>query len=294
MNELLFSTDFIQASRTIRVHSPLGDDALLPERVAVEEEVGDLFRIEMTVRAKQDITPNALIGKLIDVELEVAAGEIGEESIYRPFNGLLTEIHAGPKASRGLRSYTFILRPQLWLLSQRTDHRIWMDQTAIDVLETLLREHGLPGPDVSGVLDTVPKLHYSVQHGESDLDDVKRRLEEFGLFWWFSHEKGQHRLHVANHPSGWLQPSDAAQGESQVRLAMGSTDRNHINSWSQRFAYIPGARAGADWNFETPRVQVKAALPSLVSLPDNAKREVYEYPSRASTIEEAEKAGKLR
>ncbi len=62
------------------------------------------------------------------------------------------QISVGPKASRGLRSYALTLRPQFWLLSQRTDHRIWLDQTATEVLEKLLNEHGLPGPDLSGVV----------------------------------------------------------------------------------------------------------------------------------------------
>lgn len=295
MNDLTSSADFIQASRVLRISSPLGDDVLLPERARIVEGVNELFEIVISVRSKQDITPADLIGTLVDVELEVASGDEGEDSVYRPFNGVVTELRAGPKASRQLRSYTIVLRPQFWLLSHRTDHRIWMDKTAIEVLETLLSEHGLPSPDASGVISQVPLLHYSVQHGESDLAYVKRRLEEVGLFWWFSHEKGSHRLHVADQASGWLDPSAAAQGENRVRLAVsGSSDRNHITGWAQYFSYVPGGRAGADWNFETPKVQVKADTPSLVSLPGSAVREVYEYPARAATIEEAERAEKLR
>ncbi len=290
MNEQRDIDEFVQATRVLRMSSPVGEDILLPERVTLDEGVNALFEVNVSVRSKQDIKPSDLIGKLVDLEVEVS----GNDGVYRPINGLVTDIQVGPKASRGLRSYALTLRPQFWLLSQRTDHRIWLDQTATEVLEKLLNEHGLPGPDLSGVVGSLPKLHYSVQHGESDLSYVVRRMEEVGLFWWFAHEKGQHKLHVANHASGWLEPSASAGGESRVRLALGSTDRNHINSWQQHFTYVPGARAGADWNFETPRTDVRAATPSLVSLTDNARREIFEYPSRTATVEEAELAGKLR
>ncbi|MEV5057188.1 type VI secretion system tip protein VgrG, partial [Agrobacterium radiobacter] len=129
---------------------------------------------------------------------------------------------------------------------------------------------------------------------ETDLDYLTRRFEEDGLFYWFSHEDGSHKLRVADSASGWLGPSPAAQGEGTVRLAQGSSDRNHINDWARRFSYVPGQRAGADWNFETPGMVPGTMTPSLVQMPDATKRELYEYPARIRTVEEAERAQKLR
>ncbi|TCQ95078.1 type VI secretion system tip protein TssI/VgrG, partial [Neorhizobium sp. JUb45] len=118
--------------------------------------------------------------------------------------------------------------------------------------------------------------------------------EEDGLFYWFSHEDGKHKLHVADTANGWLGPSPSAQGEGRVRLAQGSSDRNHINEWARQFSYVPGQRAGADWNFETPRMVPGTMTPSLVQMPDATKRELYEYPARISSVAEAERAQKLR
>ncbi|MFC3971062.1 hypothetical protein ACFOVS_23660 [Rhizobium lemnae] len=39
------SAEFIQASRVLRIVSPLGEDQLLPERVAIEEGVNRLFEM---------------------------------------------------------------------------------------------------------------------------------------------------------------------------------------------------------------------------------------------------------
>ena len=290
------SSDFLQASRVLKVKSPLGEDQLLPERLAVDEGVSRLFEIHLTLRAKKEaVKPEELIGRLVDVSVEISQGD-GEEGsgIRRPFNGLVTELHEGPPITRGMRSYALTLRPQMWLLSRRSDCRIWMDKTAVEIVETLFSEHGIPAPDTSGIISPPPAQHYSVQFNETDLDYLTRRFEEDGLFYWFAHEDGSHKLHVADSASGWLAPSASAQGEGKVRLAQGSSDRNHISDWARRFSYVSGQRAGADWNFETPGMVPGTMTPSLVQMPDATKRELYEYPARIKTVEEAERAQKLR
>ncbi|WP_105403749.1 MULTISPECIES: type VI secretion system tip protein TssI/VgrG [Neorhizobium] len=295
-NAVSSAADFIQASRILKIVSPLGEDQLLPERLTIEEGVSSLFEIKISARAKKPIVkPEELIGRLMDVSVEVQQGD-GEDgsAVRRPLNGLVTELNEGPPITRGLRSYSMVLRPQMWLLSRRSDCRIWMDKTAIDVVETLFSEHGIPAPDTSVIVSPPPPLHYSVQWNETDLSYLTRRFEEDGLFYWFSHEDGKHKLHVADSSHGWLGPSPSAQGEGKVRLAQGSSDRNHISDWSRRYSYVPGQRAGADWNFETPRMVPGTMTPSLVQMPEATKRELYEYPARISTVAEAERAEKLR
>lgn len=296
MNDLSSAADFIQASRILKIVSPLGEDQLLPERAVIKEGISTLFEIRVSARTKKEqVKPEDLIGRLMDISIEVEQGD-GEESsaVRRPFNGLVTELNEGPPITRGLRAYSMVLRPQMWLLSQRSDCRIWMDKTAVEIVETLFGEHGIPAPDTSGIVTPPPPQHYSVQWNETDLAYLARRFEEDGLFYWFSHEDGKHKLHVTDSAAGWLGPSPSARGETKVRLAQGSSDRNHINEWARRFSYVPGQRAGADWNFETPRMVPGTMTPSLVQMPEAIKRELYEYPARISTVAEAERAEKLR
>ncbi|MGV1828570.1 type VI secretion system tip protein TssI/VgrG [Agrobacterium vitis] len=291
----ILTADFIQASRVLKVSSPLGDDQLLPERMKVDEGVNRLFEITLHVRAKREaVKPEELIGKLVDISLEIRQGELGEDGLRRPFNGLVTDLEEGPPVTRGLRSYTLTIRPQMWLLSRRSDCRIWLDMTSIQVLETLFSEHGLPQPDIGFLQNKPPAQGYSVQWQESDLDYLLRRLEEDGIFYWFQHDKGIHRLRVTDHQIAWSKASASAEGDDTVRIAQGSSDRNHITEWMRRFSYVPGQRVDADWNFETPNFIPRSQTPSLVELPGNAKRELYNYPARAADYLEMERVGKLR
>jgi hypothetical protein len=50
---------------------------------------------------------------------------------------------------------------------------------------------------------------------------------------------------------------------------------------------VPDQRAGADWNFQTPRMVPGTMTPSLLQMPDAVKRELYEYPARISSVAEA-------
>ncbi|MGV2125565.1 type VI secretion system tip protein TssI/VgrG [Agrobacterium vitis] len=295
MDDVLSPADFIQASRVLKLSSSLGEDQLLPERMTVDEGVNRLFEITVSVRAKREaVKPEELIGKLVDVSLEIRQGELDGDGVRRPFNGLVTNLSEGPPVTRGLRSYTLTIRPQLWLLSRRSDCRIWQNMTAIQVMETLFSEHGIPAAASAPLHKTPPSREYSVQWNETDLDYLLRRFEQDGLFYWFEHETGVHRLKVSDSKVAWSKPSTAAEGVDKVRLAQGSSDRNHINEWMRQFSYVPGQRAGADWNFETPSTVPLNVTPSLIQMPGAKQRELYEYPARISDIKEAEVAETFR
>ncbi|MBA8882048.1 type VI secretion system Vgr family protein [Phyllobacterium myrsinacearum] len=274
----------IQADRILRISTSLGTDVLLAEKVDIREEISGLFEIHVDVKSKRtDIRPEELVGTFADVSLEIAYGQ------RRPWNGLITGFREGPPVSRGLRSYRLIIRPQLWLLSQRSDCRIWMDMTTLQIAKTLLSEHGINAAVTGGVVNPPSPIHYSVQWNETDLAYLTRRLEFDGLFYWFEHEDGQHTLHIASHPFGYKEGP-----ETNVRFAAGSTDRNHISEFARDYRFTPGKRAGGDWNFEKPQGPQGATTPSLVSLPKNAEYELFHYPSKAMDQTSNDQASKLR
>ncbi|MDO5528043.1 MAG: type VI secretion system tip protein TssI/VgrG [Paracoccus sp. (in: a-proteobacteria)] len=261
---------YIQAERILRLSTPLGADALLPERLVLREEISALGEAVLWVRAKDpDLQPDSLLGKLVDIGVEIASGQ------YRNWNLLVTDMIAGPRMTRGMASWQIVMRPQLWLLSRRSDCRVWQGQTALDVAQTLLSEHGLPAPDTSGVVGSLPAQHYSVQWNETDLAYLTRRLEADGLFYWFEHEAGRHVLRLASHASGYV-----ADDHGDLRFAAGSTDRNQISRLETRFSYTPGAYAGRDWNFESPAAVPGGNAPSLVRLAGGELYEMFSYPSQ--------------
>ncbi len=277
-------SSYVQTGRSIRIDTPLGNDELLAERIVCTEMISDLFEIRVTVRSKRaDIKAADIVGKLADISLDLDG-----EGTMRSWNGLVVELHEAPHVMRGFQQYDLVMRPQMWLMSQRSDCRIWQDQSTIDVLRTFMFEHGLQPAQVL-VHQTVPPQHYSVQWNETDLDYLTRRLEEDGLYFWHRHEKGKHTLFVTNHAVYYKEGKPP-----RVRLELGSSDKDCLNAWSKRYLFTPGVRAGADWNFETPGTVPKGSTPSMVKLPGNPKYELYEFPARIGDITEAARATRLR
>jgi len=278
LDDTLTSEGFSQVDRTIRIETVLGDDVLLAERLYYRAGINELFDLRVDVRAKDgEIDPKRLIATLADVSLEIGEGQ------RKTWNGLVQGVTAGPPLTRGGRAYTLVIRPQLFLLSQKSDWRTWQHLSSVEVAQTLLSEHGLPAPDVSGVIHQPKPMVYAVQAGETDLDYLTRRLEADGIFYYFRHEGGQkgsvsakHVLVLADHQSGYDKPNDAADGK--IRYALGSSDRNHINNWLQRFEYSPGRRTGADYNFLHVDIPT-ANAPSLIELNGNQKYELFEFGS---------------
>jgi len=277
---------FQQAGRLIEIDTPLGKDVFLLERFTGKEKVNDLFEFEAAVRSKLDNVQAAdIVGKNVNVTLELGEGN------KRSWNALVTNLVEEPRLTRGFRRYALTLRPDLWLLSQRSDCRIWQNQTTQDVATTLLSEHGLPAPEIHLQNPPQPKL-YSVQWNETDLNYLLRRLEEDGLFYFIRQKDNSQKLVIADHPVYWDKGADGGTGRE--RYAAGSADRNHITSWRRNFVFTPGKRAGRDWNFQTPTTVPGSDATSSVKLPRNGSYELYEYPARALTNDAASKAMSLR
>lgn len=123
---------YAQTGRLLAIEAVLGEDALLLERLEIDEGISQLFTIHATVRAQRDaLRAEEIVGTAADLSLALADGT------RRTWNGLVTELHEGPIVTRGARHYALTLRPWLWLMSQRQDCRIFLGQSTAQAVETL-------------------------------------------------------------------------------------------------------------------------------------------------------------
>ena len=273
---------YTQAGRMMAISSVLGEDALLLEHLAIEEAISDLFTIRAEVKSQRDdLRAGDLIGSSVDFSLKLKDGGT------RWWNGFVTDLHQGSLTARGTRSYTLTVRPTVWTLSQKSDCRIFRGTTALQIIETLLSEHGISDLELRVTQNQTP-IDYSVQWNETDFAYMLRRMQQMGLFYWFEHVQGRHTMIVADHQSGYRDCD-----EPEIRFTEGSAAQDHINRWNLRYAYTPGRRAGRDWNF----LAMEAPLGEQANLnimPGSATNELYEYPGRFDDSWSAEQAMKYR
>ena len=273
---------YTQAGRMMAISTPLGEDVLLLEHLAIDEGINELFTIRAGVKSQRDdLKAGDLIGSSVDFRLKL------KDDGTRWWNGFVTELHEGPLTSRGTRSYALTIRPRLWTLSQTSNCRKFQDLASPAIVEQLCKEHGITDLDLR--ITGVPAAQeYSVQWNETDLDYMLRRMQLDGIFYWFEHQQGKHTLVIADHFSGYRDSS-----EQEVRYTLGSAAMDHITDWRRTFAFTSGKRAGRDWNFLTMSAPYGDQT-SFDIVPGSAATELYEFPGLFSDSTSAELAMKYR
>ncbi|KTT04957.1 hypothetical protein NS376_01740 [Pseudomonas oryzihabitans] len=123
-----------------------------------------------------------------------------KDAHQRPFDVLIAEIRMLP-AER----YQVLLRPWLcWWLTLASNNRVFQNLSTSDIVTKIFKAHGFTDFKLSLSGSYEPR-EYCVQYGESDFAFVSRLLEEEGIFWFFTHEKGKHTLVLGDRNEVFLQ-----------------------------------------------------------------------------------------
>jgi len=152
-----------------------GGEALDVRAFEVKETIGAPFFVRLTV-----MSPSP------DLDLEGYVGEKGRFSIddRRAWGGIVRSFEHVRAEPAGLSTYGVELVPELWLLTERRNHRIFQRMTEPEMALRLLREWGIP---VELRIDqgAYKKRDYRVQYAESDFAFMSRMLEDSGITYWF-------------------------------------------------------------------------------------------------------------
>ena len=186
---------FTQRDRPLRLTTPLGEDALLLERVRGVEAMSSLFHFELDLLSeKKDIDPRALLGKPVTIEIDFG----GDDGKTRYINGICSRIAQGGRDMRLVRYHAEVV-PRLWLGTRTRNSRIFQSKTVPEVLQSVLKELGVEVKmEIAG---TMHPRNYLTQYNESDFAFLSRLMEEEGIFYYHLHSNGKHELVLGNTPN---------------------------------------------------------------------------------------------
>src|SRR5580765_1268864 len=124
--------------KSIWVTTPLGEGAVVFERMTGHEGLGRPFEFEVTVLSRNAaIDAESLLGQPVTVSMQLSDTET------RHFNGIVTQFsNAGADAN--YTRYVMTLESWLALLGRTADCRIFQNMSALDAIKTILREQGVP------------------------------------------------------------------------------------------------------------------------------------------------------
>jgi type VI secretion system secreted protein VgrG len=103
-------------------------------------------------------------------------------------------------------------------------------------------------------------------------------MEEYGIFYFFDHDKSSHKLIFADKPS--VHKSCVPQSALRFNVAAGAhlQDEDYIFSWDAEEELRPGKYALTDYNFETPNTSLLSQVTTVDKVADNTNFEVFDYP----------------
>ncbi len=153
-------------------------DSLDVRSFQVTQAMSRLFRIEVAaVSSNPDIDFDEIIGKEARFSLSTASSR-------HAWTGICVEIDQIRVDKDNLATYSLVLVPRAYLLTQRKNYRIFQFKSEIDIVRQILGEWGVEHRVQVDSGSHLPRK-YRVQYAESDFDFVCRMLEDAGISFHF-------------------------------------------------------------------------------------------------------------
>ena len=285
-----------QQQRQLELITPLGQDVLLLRHMGGREQLGRLFEYHLDLISENDSISFAdIVGQNVTVRFDRL-----EEGKIRYFNGIVSDFVQGPYFGRHA-TYQMTMRPWFWLLTRTADCRIFQPETtqtnnSVDIIKNIFAEHGF-----SSFVEGSPKgpfrqRDYCVQYRETDFNFISRLMEEDGIYYYFKHEEGQHKLILADDYSAHEPLPDYSEIPYFPPNHEGARERDHITEWTIMQKIQPGKYAVNDFDFKLPDNAAQRLLASTPLPGDHeySDFEIYDYPGEYIKLGDGQQYSQIR
>ncbi|HMD39840.1 MAG TPA: type VI secretion system tip protein TssI/VgrG [Candidatus Acidoferrum sp.] len=262
---------YTQDHRLIAITTPLGKDVLLLQGFSGRESISRMFHFTADLLSENhSIASKDIVGKRVTICLGVP------HDGQRYWNGFISRFAFVGRDERFSR-YRAEIVPWSWFLTRTADCEIFQQKTIPDILKKVFGDFSF-NDFQNKTQATYTQREYVVQYRETSFNFVSRLMEEYGIFYFFDHDKSSHKLIFADKPS--VHKSCAPQSTLRFNVAAGANlqDEDYIFSWDAEEELRPGKYALTDYNFETPSTSLLSQVTTVDKVADNTNFEVFDYP----------------
>jgi type VI secretion system secreted protein VgrG len=277
---------YTQDTRLIGINTPLGKDVLLLRGFSGHEAISQLSGFELDLLSKDpEIKFEDIIGKRVTLRVTLS------EDKERYFNGFISRfLQTGSQT--GLANYRATMVPWLWFLTKTTDCRIFQNKPIPDIIQQIFKEYGFTDFKLK-LQGTFEPRDYCVQYRETDYNFVARLMEQYGIFYFFEHEKEKHTLVLANNPDAHLPCPEQPKAKWNPHGTKAFRD-DMVTDLQMERIFRPGKYALTDYNFEIPSTSLLSEISTTIAVGGNNKYEVYDFPGEYAKKGEGVSLVKLR
>lgn len=265
-----------QKNRLLSITTPLGEDFLLINRLTATEEISSLFSFEVELLHAEEqpgyeataVDEKAILGQGVTIQINQ------RDRTKRSLSGMVNHFSYGHRDTR-FSYYHATIVPHVWLLTQINQSRIFQHKTVPDILREVFA-----GFEVSYEMQGDFKArNYCVQYRETDWDFASRLMEEEGIYYFFEHSGGKHKMILGNTP----QSHPDCPSKSDISFALKVPEKEDfitsIKKWQNDYRLQSGKISFRDYHFQIPTNKLEVAQPSLFSVGGNDALEIYDYPA---------------
>jgi type VI secretion system secreted protein VgrG len=239
-----------QDTRIAELTTPLGKDQLVLLRFDASEGLSELFDMHVDCASEK---PVADLAALLGKESSVRVHTIGGKTRY--FSGVVVE--AREIVAQGhMHAYQLVLRPWTWLLSQAADSRIFQNRSVVDIIRAVFQDAGFSDYEVK-LSESYRPLEYCVQYRETHLDFVLRLMEQFGIYYYFTHQSGKHTMVLADSVSAHEAIADLPAIDLVTMGTRTRDDREYLRGWTAERTFQTGKVAIRAYDFANPDADMK-------------------------------------
>jgi type VI secretion system secreted protein VgrG len=278
----------------IKSDSPVNDDLKFWSIVGHEALSRPSF-YELTVLSKnQHILPVDILGKAFNVGAYFMNAD--NEGYERHFQGHAVRMVRGGQVGNRYFQYHISLRSWFWLLTRRTNSRIYQDKPVMEVADAVFEDSPIKRFKKTNI-DNVTGKHkprrYCVQHAESDYQFLSHLLEDEGIYYWFDGHDKPGTMYFSDSSDMAHTELPAANKLRYAKDGLGDGRFNEIVRWVSGDRLDTGHHAGSDSNFKTIRKKLGAKI-NAAEEHDLADFEMFESPAGYFNGEDAETSAKIR
>jgi type VI secretion system secreted protein VgrG len=263
------------AFRIAKAHTPLGPKLLFREMTGREELSRPFdYRLELLAEDDSTVDPKALLGRGITVELEIQGGGsryIDTQCVRFAYVGIETVPGRNTKFYR----YEARLRPWTHYMTLSSTCRVFQNQAVPDIVRKVLEKY--PFPVDFRLSRDYRSWEYCVQYQETDFNFMTRLLEHEGIYYFFEHSSGSHRLVLADHIGAHSTLPNYAKIPHLPSDKMVVPDEEYIDFLQMVQEMEPGEVALRDFDFKRPRANLNALAIDDLPYPWG-DREIFEWP----------------
>jgi type VI secretion system secreted protein VgrG len=278
---------YTQDHRVIAIETPLGKDVLLLLSFSAHEAVSRPFRISaefLSENSSVDFTK--IVGQKVSISLKLA------DDSKRYFSGYVSRF-SQTGSDRRFTHYHAEIVPWLWFLTRRADCRIFQSMTIPEIVTKIFKDRGF-GDFRNALQGDFEQREYCVQYRETDFNFVSRLMEQYGIFYFFEHEKDKHTLVMGNAPSVHKPCPSQSKARLDFNVGAYSKDEDLLGGWNSEQELRPGKYALTDYNFETPSTSLMSNEETVYKVGGNDKYEIFDYPGEFPKKGEGSSRTKIR